>query len=73
MDEAKTEEQPDGNMQMAWKGLMDMFELLTLSTRLALKKEFQYSKSTSVDVYPDVWMTELEAFEDALENTQGQI
>jgi hypothetical protein len=43
VDEAKTEKQPDGNLFMAWKR-MDMFELLTPSTRLTLKKESQNSK-----------------------------
>jgi hypothetical protein len=39
-DEAKTEDQPDGDLQIAQKQLMDMFEPSTPSTRLALKKEF---------------------------------
>ena len=28
VDEAKTDEQPDGDLHMAWKGMLDMFELL---------------------------------------------
>ena len=60
MDEAKTEGKPDRVLQMARKELMDMFEPSTPSTRLAFKNKFQNSKLTSLDVDPDMWMTELE-------------
>lgn len=73
VDEAKTEEQPDGDLFMAWKGLMDMFEPSTPSTRLALKKEFQNSKLTSVDVDPDVWITELELLRKRLKSLKVEI
>jgi gag-polypeptide of LTR copia-type len=73
VDEAKTEEQPDGDLFMAWKGLMDMFELSTPSTRLALKKEFQNSKLTSVDADPDVWITELELLRKRLKSLKVEI
>ena len=53
------EEQPDDDLFMAWKGMMDMFEPSTPSTRLALTKLFQNSKLSSVEVDPDMWITEL--------------
>jgi gag-polypeptide of LTR copia-type len=60
VDEAKTDILPDGDLYMAWKGLLDMYEPSTPSTRLALKKEFQNSQLSSVDQDPDIWITELE-------------
>jgi hypothetical protein len=43
VDEAKTDDLPDEKPHMALKGLFDMFELSTPSSRLALKKQFQNS------------------------------
>jgi gag-polypeptide of LTR copia-type len=60
VDEDKTEEQSDENLQIAWKGLMDMFEPSTPSTRIALMKGFQNSKFTSIEIDQDVWITELD-------------
>jgi hypothetical protein len=60
VDEAKTDILPDGDLHMAWKGLLDMFEPSTPSSRLALKKQFQNSQLTSASLDPDIWITELE-------------
>jgi gag-polypeptide of LTR copia-type len=71
--EAKTEDQPHGGLFMAWKGLMDIFEPSTPSRRLALKKKSQKSTLTSVDVDPDVWITELELLRKCLKSLKVNI
>jgi hypothetical protein len=58
VDEAKTDDLPDGDLHMAWKGLLDMYEPSTPSSRLALKKQFQNSQLMSATLDPDIWITE---------------
>jgi hypothetical protein len=39
-----------------------MFEPSTLSSRLALNRQFQNSQLTSATLDPDIWITELKLF-----------
>jgi hypothetical protein len=55
VDKAKTYILPDGDLYMAWKGLLDIPSFS--STRLALKKGIPIQ--STVDLDPDRWITEL--------------
>ena len=54
VDKAKMEKQPNDNLFMAWKGMMDIFEPSTPFTKLVLKKEFQNTKVSSIEIDLDV-------------------
>ena len=47
VDEAVTEELPDGDAELAWKELQRRFEADTSADKVKLKKEFSTSKLSS--------------------------
>ena len=59
VDEACTDDLPDGDAALAWKNLLNKFEPTTAADKVSLLKEFADSKLDDVESDPDTWYNEL--------------
>ena len=59
VDEARTEDLPEGDLYLAWSGLKEVFEPSTPASKILLKKQFYESKLQDPSRDPDEWITEL--------------
>jgi len=60
VEEAVTDELPDGDAKKAWANLVAKYEPKTSGTLVLLKKEFFASKMESAEADPDEWIASLE-------------
>ncbi len=67
VEQAVSEEFPDGNCQQAWQNLMSRYEPRTAATKVELKKKFADSR-LSIGADPDEWITDLELIRQQLLN-----
>ena len=68
VDEAISDEYPDGNCQEAWSNLLDKYEPRTTTTKVELKKKFAEMKLPQGSD-PDIWINKLEQVRQLLRNT----
>jgi len=73
VDEAVTEELPDGDAELAWKELQRRFEPDTSADKVKLKKEFSTSKLTSWSKDPETWISKLEVIRKRLKKMGNEI
>ena len=60
VDEATSEDLPDGDARLAWINLEKKFQPSTSANKVQLRKEFNASKLNSWSQDPDEWITKLE-------------
>jgi gag-polypeptide of LTR copia-type len=73
VDEAKTDEFPQGDLAKAWKALLDTFEPSTAATKVMLKKQFYSNKLSDAERDPDEWITELELLRQRLKSLKVNV
>ena len=73
VEDALTDDHPDGDAAKAWQNLMAKYEPSTSGSLVLMKKEFAASKLSSVGTDPDVWIAELERMRQRLRNMKATI
>ena len=73
VDEARSEDLPDGDVAQAWKALLNKYEPKTGSSRPRLKREFHDSKLTDVKNDPEEFVVKLELLRQQLKNMGATI
>ena len=72
VDEAVSEEFPEGDVALAWTNLMQKFQPSTTGSRVYYKNEFNNSKLQS-DKDPDEWISGLEKLRKLVKSTGSEI
>jgi len=73
VDEAVTNDLPNGDAAQAWKNLLAKFEPTTSGNLIMLRKEFTASKLEQEDRDPDDWIADLERLRQRLKNMKAEI
>ena len=60
VDEAMTDDLPEGDSALAWRNLKTKYEGTSMTELMDLKKEFYSTKLNNADNDPDVWISSLE-------------
>ena len=61
--QAKTTDNPDGNLYLALENLIKKYEAKTAPNSIELEAQFIHSKLTNDEDDPDEWITNLEALQ----------
>ena len=72
MENALTDEFPDGDAKKAWENLTEIFEPTTMSNKVALSREFINNVLKDVNKNPDTWIDELETLQKRLWKVNGK-
>ena len=73
VDEAVSEEFPEGDAALAWQNLLKKFQPNTTGSRVYYKNEFNNSKLGSEKDDPDEWIAGLEKIRKLVESTGSEI
>ena len=73
VDEAITEDLPDGDAKLAWDNLKARYESTTGASKIQLKKEFSDSRLEDVETDPDEWIADLERIRQRLKTMEAPI
>ena len=73
VDEAKSDEFPEGDAEKAWKNLLNRHEPSTTANEVQLKWKFHQSKLGGARNDPDVWIAGLEKMRQQLRNMKSTI
>ena len=73
VDEAKTEELPDGDANLAWRNLKKKYEPDTGTEKVRLKYKYSTMSLKSAKEDPDIWITELEVIRRQLKILKADI
>ena len=67
---SRTQDNPDGDVKLAWKRLVSKFEPKTAQSYIKLNKEFVSSKLEDTVTDPEEWITKLEALRTQMNNVK---